>query len=106
MTMTIDIIAAEVQAMQKAGMADLSRDQGQFTRAAKCYQDAAIMIQRFGPLPEDFIHGGWPWSRQHWQPNRFDAQINITKAAALLVLEFERLDEQAQSPVVRQYAHR
>jgi hypothetical protein len=96
MTLTADIIAAEIEQLKQDGVDQLPRDRGEYVRAAKAYLDCVTMIQKFGPLPDAFIHGGWPWARQDWNPSRYDAGKNVLKAAALMALEYERLEEQTE----------
>lgn len=97
MTLAVDNFTEEAQWLIERGVPGLLRDRGQFIRAAKAYLDCAMMIERFGPLPVGYIHGGWPWDRQLWRPHPTDAKANIVKAAALLILESDRLDEQNHS---------
>lgn len=94
-----DLINAEVQRLKEDGIAGLPCDYGQRIQAAKCYQDhAKTMMRRDGGQPEGYVHPNWPrtWERQHWQPAD-DPQRNIIIAAALLVLEVERLQELRES---------
>lgn len=81
--------------MKEDGIAALSRDNCQLIQAAKCYQDHAKTVQRGdGGQPKGYIHPNWPrsWDRNHWQPED-DPQRNVIIAAALLILECERLQE-------------
>jgi len=95
--MTTDIIEVAVDELRTLGIDQLSRDRGEYVRAAKALLDCATVIQRYGPLPEGYMHAGWPWGKNHKLVDSFDPQKNVLKAAALLVLEFERIDEQNET---------
>jgi hypothetical protein len=97
MTLTTDIIQTEADELRATGIDQLQRNHNEYIRAAKTHLDCATVIQRFGPLPEGFCHAGWPWPKQYWHPERFDAQKHVLRAAAFMVLEFERIDEQNEA---------
>lgn len=102
MTLTTDIIQAEADQLRADGVEQLPRDHGEYVRAAKAHLDCATMLQRFGPIPYGFYHAGWPWGKHLWHPDRYDPQKNVLRAAAYMVLEFERIDERNEAAIALQ----
>jgi len=97
MTFTPEIIQQEADLLRSMGFDRLLRNHNEYVRAAKAHLDCANVIQRYGSLAEGYLHAGWPWGVNLWKPDRFDAQKHVLRAAAFLLMEYERIDEIKES---------
>ena len=84
MTKGIELVAIErIRQIKEEGFDadhDSLHDKGELISAARCY------------LLGDFV--GWPWERKWWKPR---TKIrNLTKAAALIIAEIDRILEMEQ----------
>lgn len=72
---------------------DDQHNEGQLLSAAVCYVDMAdTQIDGYGPL--EGVPFDWPWDRTWWKPSP-DPIRNLTKAAALIASEIDRLQRAA-----------
>ncbi len=55
-------------------------------------REAAITIDGVGWMQEQDYPYLWPWSPEDWKPTPDDRKREITKAMALLIAEYERLE--------------
>lgn len=60
-------------------------------------REAAITIDGVGWMQEEDYPYLWPWSPEDWKPTPDDRKREITKAMALLIAEYERLDRKEET---------